>query len=110
MVEKAFILRVIQMRQDWSAFCKKGEELHMEFGEALDLPFADLILDMMGFPQDNTTQMREMLGSAAHTHPNTYCRDYLFDFFWHETDNLTAEQVYEKLSEFLREVEEYRNK
>lgn len=104
MVEKEFILRVIQMQMDWMAFCKKGAEIPLFFDEAVDLPFVDLTLDMMGFPQDNTTEMREKFGSGAIFRPETFSRDYFFQFFYDEVEGLTAEQIYEKLSEFLHGI------
>lgn len=108
MVEKEYILRLIRMFQDWRAFCLKGQDMNLEFGEAIDLPFIGLIVDMMGFPEDNTMSQREMFGNGALTHPNTYCRDYLFNFFYNEITGLTEEEIYQELEEFLQEIKEYK--
>ena len=106
MVEKEFVVRVIQMRMDWMAFCKKGAEIQLSFDSAVNFRFVDLILDMMGFPQDNTTDMRMKFGPEAILRPSYYSRAYLFLFLYDEIEGLTAEQIYEKLSEFLHEINE----
>jgi hypothetical protein len=54
--------------------------------EQLKISLLDIVLDMLGVPEDNTCELMEKDGQAALNDPNLFCRD-CFTEKWCETES-----------------------
>jgi len=99
MATKKQVVRLIRMMRNWRSFCQTAsDQLHLEFSDAIDLPFECLIIDMMGFPEDNSLRL-------APEHDDFFCRDYLLNILFTVPDDVGDNQLYDLLADKLKELQ-----
>jgi hypothetical protein len=80
MTQRELLLDLIGRQQRWTAFTNQMAGIRFEVAEIVDMDLADLILDLMGFPPDNTVQQEDLYGyEKSYDRADTFCRDGLYD-------------------------------
>lgn len=74
---------VLDKTRDWDNLCDRAHDLGWDITRVIDFDGEDLILDVLGFPPDNTMDFAYDDLSRS---PGVFCRDSLRDWLYRHRD------------------------
>lgn len=107
-MDKDILIKLIDV---WLKFNKKDSAI-TDFFDCNDYflgkeiqEFKDVILDYLGVPKDNSTEMLELHGSKCYENIEFFCRDWFIDQFYECADGkISAEELVNELCDAVDEL------
>ena len=98
MSRRDMAIKLLYMCQDYSEGIEKIESIGLEFPEFLRLDFYEVVLDLLGVPEENRKITFDEKGQPIET--IDYCRDWLWDMDMKQTAKEIAKYIEEQMGEF----------
>ena len=100
MSRRDIAIKLLYMCQDYSEGIEKIESVGLEFPEFLKLDFYEVVLDLLGVPEENRLQSYREQGICVDK--VQYCRDWLWDIDM----KINAKKIVKYIEEQMQEHNE----
>ena len=104
MSRRDIAIKLLYMCQDYSEGIEKIESVGLEFPEFLRLDFYEIVLDLLGVPEENYRVAIDKEGDSIDV--QDYCRDWLWDIDM----KINAEKIAKYIEEQMQEHSETNGK
>ena len=105
--KKTTIIRMIEVTRENIEIEEKLSKFKMEIGDVFKNDLCDFILDLMGFPQEDSTGWDPETGEPLN--PDGFCRDFYktvisYRHFFSNEPIRSAKEVYDFLKKEIKEI------